>query len=127
MTNPCAVLIVEDDQDLGDLVTFILQTQGFHTRLIRDGGAAMQELNSAPLTPQLVMLDMHLPGVSGLDIMRYLKQEPRYAGTKLLVTTADLQLAARATNVADHVCTKPYSVDELLTAVSGLIEPPIGM
>lgn len=117
--NP-AILIVEDDHDLGDLVTLILQTQGFTTRLIRDGGTAMRELNTDdPNVPQIILLDMHLPGVSGVEIMSYVKHDARYNETKLIVTTADLQLADRAQRVADHVCTKPYSIDELLMAVTG--------
>ena len=113
-----AILIIEDDVDLGEVVSFVLQEAGFTTELIRDGSAALKRMNDE--VPSLVMLDMHLPGASGLEILNYIRSDSRLMHTRVLVTTADPLMAKAAADRADLIFTKPYSVGDLIDSVTRL-------
>jgi CheY-like chemotaxis protein len=110
------ILVVEDDDDLGEAISFVLKEAGFETELIQNGLAAMQWIGEQ--VPNLVLLDMHLPGISGLEILNRIRNEPRFAGIRVLVTTADLMMAKAAEGKADLIFTKPYSINELLDSVA---------
>jgi DNA-binding response OmpR family regulator len=113
-------LVIEDDLDLGDIVRFLLEEQGYLVDLIRDGSDAQQVLQTLVTAPDLVILDMHLPGVPGAELLRYLKSNGRFTHTQVMVTTADTQLSKYATGKADLVCPKPYNIEEFLEAVARL-------
>ncbi|MBX3082843.1 MAG: response regulator [Anaerolineae bacterium] len=110
------ILVVEDDDDLGEAITFVLKEAGFETELIRDGINAMQWIREQ--VPDLVLLDMHLPGISGLEILDRVRSDARFAKVRVMVTTADLMAAKAAEGKADVIFTKPYSVTDLLDSVA---------
>lgn len=116
------ILLIEDDPDLSEVVEYILIDHGYQVDLIRDGTAAYRTLSGLEEAPNAVVLDMHLPGVSGADILNYLKTEARFAATRVLVTTADMRLAKYAEGKADVVCPKPFGVEELLTTLKTLVK-----
>jgi PAS domain S-box-containing protein len=75
--------------------------------------------------PDLILLDMHLPDISGLELLRHYKQDPRTAGIPVVVVSADAlvsQIEAAFEAGAAHYLTKPVSVSELLTVVDTLLE-----
>lgn len=110
------ILVVEDDDDLGEAITYVLKEAGFETELIQDGPNALQRIRQH--TPDLVLLDMHLPGMSGLEILDHVRADARLAHLHVMVTTADLTMAKAAEGKADAIFTKPYSVTELLNSVA---------
>jgi two-component system response regulator PrrA len=110
MDKPLA-LIIEDDIDLAEIFSKSLQGGGFATEIIRDGRTAIQRLAGTP--PLVVVLDLHLPYVTGRSILQQIRADERLAETAVIVTTADAQLADDVRAQADLVLLKPVSVDQL--------------
>jgi CheY-like chemotaxis protein len=79
-------VVVEDDSTLQTIYRFILQRHGFEVLFVRDGREALNLL--ASITPQLVFLDMLLPLVHGLEVLRYMRAHPRFDHTRIIVTSS---------------------------------------
>jgi len=103
--------IIEDDEDLSIIFSGALNSAGFHTETLRHGQLAMDRL--AEVSPDVVILDMHLPGVSGADILKYIRDETRMALTNVVVTTADALMAEHVRDSADLVLIKPITFSQL--------------
>lgn len=104
-------LIVEDDEDLSVIFTEALSAAGFETETARNGQLALDRLHV--ITPEVVSLDMHLPGISGLDILKYIRSDKRLAATNVVVTTADALMAEQVRETADFVLVKPITFGQL--------------
>jgi two-component system response regulator RegX3 len=122
--SPFFGLIIEDDQDLAIIFAMALQEAGFETQIVRAGDTALMWLESA--TPDIVVLDLHLPRVSGQDILRQIRADSRLAETKVIITTADPRLAEILQEEADLVLLKPIGFSQLrdLAARLGFAESP---
>jgi DNA-binding response OmpR family regulator len=110
MTNPLA-LIIENDKKLAKIFSFALQKVDFETEIIEDGDAALARLNDT--TPALVVLDLHLPKVSGKDILRRIRNSKRLTHTRVMLATADTVTAENYRTDADLILLKPISVNLL--------------
>jgi len=110
MSNPFA-LIIEDDYDASLIFAEALQAAGFETEIIRSGDTALARL--AATTPDAVVLDLHMPHVSGVDIMEQIRADERLAETQVIVATADPRLADTLQDDADLVLIKPISFSQL--------------
>jgi len=110
VSSPLA-LIIEDDYDLSNIFAQALQSAGFESEIVRTGDAALVRL--AATTPDVVVLDLHLPRVAGMDILRQIRAEPRLAKTRVIVATADERLAETLREEADLVLVKPISFSQL--------------
>ena len=110
MDNPLA-LIIEDDYDLSDIFAQALQAAGFETQIIRSGDTALARLAST--TPDVVVLDLHLPHVSGVDILQEIRADARLAETRVIVATADPRAAEVLEDQATLVLLKPISFGQL--------------
>ena len=110
MSNPSA-LIVEDDADIAEMYSIALRHAGFDTEIVRDGSTALARL--AKEAPALVVLDMHLPFVSGAEILRQLRNDRRLDQTRVIMTTGDAQMAEALQNDVDLALVKPVSQDQL--------------
>ena len=104
-------LIVEDDNDLVAIFSKALQTAGYATEVCQTGIDAIETLGR--LTPHLVVLDLHLPGVSGVEVLQYIRGDERLAQTHVVISTADPQLAETLRDVIDIVLIKPVSYRQL--------------
>ena len=118
MSKPFAV-IIEDDRELGAIVSEILQTAGVETDVIVNGSLALKRLTE--LTPEMVILDILLPDMSGLDILRHIRSDPRLNPIKVVVITADTTGALAAEEDADLVLTKPVTYTQLLDLAEWLL------
>jgi two-component system, OmpR family, response regulator len=114
------VLIVEDDRMLGDTVVDILQMLDFETELVTDGLQALNKI--AERMPDVVLLDINLPGKSGLDILDEIRANTVFNHIKVIVLTADALRADSAGDKADFILLKPYSVAQLSTLLNRLTE-----
>ena len=110
-TGKPIALIIEDDEDLSIIFSEALNAAGFQTETIRNGQLALERLRI--VTPEVVSLDMHLPGVSGLDILKFIRTEKRLALTNVVVTTADAVMAEHVRETADFVLIKPITFGQL--------------
>ena len=98
-------LIVEDEPDLATIFSEALRTASFETEIIQDGQKALDRL--AETVPAVVVLDIHLPSVSGVDILREIRADERLTKTRVMVTTADPSTAQVLEDEADLVLIKP--------------------
>jgi CheY-like chemotaxis protein len=104
------VLIVEDDPKLGNIFTLTLK-KDFQTELCNDGLAALERL--AQITPDLIVLDLHLPGASGEEILESVRANPRLEHTRVILATADHIRADLLDDQAEIVLLKPISPTQL--------------
>ena len=110
MKTPRA-LIVEDVPDLAQIFTMALAAAGFRTTCIEDGAKARQYLNDT--TPDLIVLDLHLPFYSGDHLLAEIRQAPQFAHTKIIIVPADTRRGEELREDADLVLLKPISFIQL--------------
>jgi two-component system alkaline phosphatase synthesis response regulator PhoP len=110
-------LIVEDSEPLRQIFKLALERADFEVECAEDGRLALERL--AVTTPALVLLDLHLPDVSGEEILDYIKAEERLAKTVVILSTADLFKASSLRHQVDVVLTKPFSFMQLHDLAKG--------
>lgn len=114
-------VIIEDDLALGELFAEILDESGFQTVLIRDGAGAFQRLTET--CPNIVLLDMHLPHVSGVEILTQIRGDDRLKTVKVLAITADARLAESVSSIADVTFLKPVGYKLVKDMVTRMTQP----
>lgn len=113
-------LIIEDDEDLASIFAEALRGVGFEVELVADGKSAQERLITG-MPPFLILLDMHLPHVSGADLlMNIIKKDQRFAKTIVIITTADARMGEAYTEQVDFVMIKPISFVQLRDLTSRL-------
>ena len=120
--RPARLLLVEDDEDIRALFSATLHRAGYQHRVASTGQQALDEVGEQ--VPDLVISDVSMPGLSGLDVCRALKAEPRTASTAVLLVSAlsseqDRQAGLQAG--ADDYLTKPIRPSQLLERVRSLL------
>lgn len=116
------VLIVEDDRDIADLMSFALRKAGHETEHVSSGRDALAAVRAHP--PEAIVLDVMLPGIDGLQVCRTLRSEPDTAGIPIIMVTARGEEADRISGLdigADDYLTKPFSPRELVARVRALL------
>jgi FixJ family two-component response regulator len=116
------VLVVDDDGPVRAAIGDLLRSAGFKTRLF-DSPEALLELDQMPDGPHCLVLDVHLPGLSGLEVQARLNHQ--HVDTPIIFITGrgDIPMSVRAMKAgAVEFLTKPFRDDELLDAVRGAIE-----
>jgi DNA-binding response OmpR family regulator len=108
---------VEDDADMLALLTEVVASANVEAEQASDGETAIHKIESG-YQPDLVLLDLHLPGVDGWDVFRMLREK---TGSKIAVVTADVLAAPEFLKEADAVFTKPFSLMELLVKVNAML------
>jgi two-component system phosphate regulon response regulator PhoB len=108
--NPLAV-IIEDDEFLVEIFSKALQAAEFQIEVIHDGQAALHRLNQ--ITPNIIILDLHLPCVSGQDILRHIRAAAHLSQTRVMIATADHLTAELLRSQADLVLLKPVSFSQV--------------
>ena len=115
------VFIVEDEPDLRDTLKYNLENEGFSVEAFSNGETFLSSVYKN--IPNLVILDLMLPGVSGLDICRKLRSNDNYDGIGIVMLTAKSEEIDRIVGFelgADDYVTKPFSVRELILRVKVL-------
>jgi two-component system response regulator RegA len=118
-----SILVVEDDDVLRTRLAEALRQRGFEARAAKDYDEALAAAQSE--SPEYAVVDMRLPGRSGLDVVRALKDVD--AGTTIVVLTGYGSIATALDAVrlgAAHYLTKPADVDDILAALTKVGEPP---
>src|SRR6185503_1326561 len=105
-------LIIEDDEDLANIFAEALRGVGFEVEHVPDGKLAQERLQNGS-APFIVLLDMHLPHVSGADLLTIIKREEKFAKTLILITTADGRMGDLYSDQVDFVLIKPISFVQL--------------
>jgi phosphate regulon transcriptional regulator PhoB len=121
------ILVVEDEPDIGDLVRFSLEQEGFAVAVAADGEQALALVRRE--RPALVILDLMLPGMPGLDVCRRLRNDDAVARLPIIILTAKAAEADRVIGLemgADDYLTKPFSPRELVARVRAVLRRAYG-
>ena len=110
MATPFA-LIIEDHLATAEFFVTALSESGFETEIIRTGQDAMGRLSEA--VPDLIILDLNLPGVQGSEILKAVRSDERLADTRVIVATTHWQGAEEVEQEADLVILKPVGFEQL--------------
>ncbi|MDX6390339.1 MAG: two-component system, OmpR family, alkaline phosphatase synthesis response regulator PhoP [Streptosporangiaceae bacterium] len=116
------VLVVDDDPDVCDLVTFKLQKSGYEVRRATDGDEALSAV--AAELPDIVLLDVMMPGPSGLEVLERWRASPGTANLPVILLTARAQQSDVETGFAlgaDDYILKPFSPRELARRVAAVL------
>ncbi|MEU4236297.1 response regulator [Actinoplanes sp. NPDC026619] len=116
------VLVADDDADIRDLVAFKLEQAGFDVIAVEDGQTALEQARSRQ--PTLAVLDVSMPGLSGIDVCRMLRSDPATAGILIIMLTARVQeqdVEGGFSAGADDYVTKPFSPRELVSRIQALL------
>jgi DNA-binding response OmpR family regulator len=116
------VLVADDDPDIRDLVVFKVEQLGVEVLAVGDGQAALDAVRERH--PDLAVLDVSMPGLSGIDVCRMIRADPAIATTPVIMLTARVQeqdVEHGFTAGADDYVTKPFSPRELMTRVQSLL------
>ncbi len=111
------VLIVEDNKDMRDVLMNYFALPNVETEPAKDGETAIHKIESG-YEPDLVLLDLHLPGMDGWEVFRILREKTK---SKIAVVTVDDMAAPQFTEKADAVFTKPFSTTELLIKITSMV------
>lgn len=122
MTVARKILIIEDERDILDLVRHYLEKEGFRTRTATDGTAGLAAVRQEH--PDVIVLDLMLPGLDGLDLCKKLRADPATALTPVIMLTAKAEESDKIVGLelgADDYLTKPFSPKELVARVKALL------
>lgn len=122
MTDRAQILVCDDDQLLLDLLSFRLEAKGFAVETASDGSEAWDKLNR--VRPAAVVLDVMMPIVNGLEVLRRIRESANLADLPVIVLTARRQerdiVGALDLGASDFLC-KPFIPDELVARLNRLI------
>ncbi len=104
-------LIVEDDEDLATIFTEATQAAGYDVETVRAGDLAISRLNE--IVPDLIVLDLHLPVVTGPQILKHIRTDERLRKSLVIIASADDRLAEYHRDKATMVMLKPISFVQL--------------
>ncbi len=113
------ILLVDDERDLLDPVTYALEQEGFEVQTVEDGLAALDVARSEPF--DVVLLDVMLPGMSGIDVCRTLRGESDVPIVMLTARDAEVDRVLGLELGADDYVTKPFSTAELISRIRAIL------
>lgn len=117
MDKPYA-MIVEDDRDIVALFRHVLDIAGYHTEIVLDGKEAMQRISTSQ--PDIILLDLQLPGMSGIDILKTMKADERMSRIPVVVITAYAYYSEQLPVEPDLFLMKPVDINQLSKLVQRL-------
>lgn len=116
------ILVIEDEKDLAELVAFNLEKEGYRTVVALDGTAGIEAARLDP--PDLILLDLMLPGMNGTEICKLLKKQEKTAAIPVVMLTAKGEEIDRVVGFevgADDYMVKPFSTRELLLRIKAVL------
>lgn len=117
------LLVAEDDSDMAFVLQFLLRREGFEVEVVADGKAAVERISSGP-PPDLVILDVMMPFVSGLQILRTARTTAGWEAVPVVVVSgksSERDIVAAIEAGASDYLTKPFRPKELVARVHGLL------
>ena len=118
------VLIIEDDPDIAENLRYNIEREGLKARVAETGEKGLSLALDAQASPSLIILDLMLPGMNGMELCRRLRREPATRRTPIIMLTARSSETDRVTGLdlgADDYITKPFSVRELMARVRAVL------
>ena len=118
------ILIVDDDVSITELMKALVKMEGHEPTTVNDSLRAMEAAKS--VNPDLITLDLMMPGLTGFELCELLHQDPKFANTPIIIVSArdDTESKERAMQAgAREYITKPFGVDQLMTKIKELTSP----
>jgi DNA-binding response OmpR family regulator len=119
------VLVVEDEADIMLTLRLTLQVEGYRVVGVSTGEEALAYFGASP--PDLTVLDIGLPGIDGLEVVRQLRANPKHSEAKLIISSAhasgDVRRLTEALGCSAYL-TKPFSTEELIQTVRAVLTAP---
>lgn len=114
------ILVVDDNVDGLELLSVVLSQEGFTVFTAEDGLTAYQLAQA--ILPQLIITDLRMPGMSGIELIKRLRQHPEVGSVPIVALTANTEVVGEAAEAgADRVVTKPVMLDDLLNTIKPLL------
>jgi Response regulators consisting of a CheY-like receiver domain and a winged-helix DNA-binding domain len=121
------ILIIEDDADIAEGLNYNLKREGFRTMIAESGEKGLRLALDERNTPSLIILDLMLPGMTGMELCRRLRREPLTENTPVIMLTARAAESDRIAGLdtgADDYIIKPFSVKEVIARVRAVLRRP---
>lgn len=117
------MLVVDDDPDILEALSEILEAEGFEIRRARNGKEALERLDSP--RPQLILLDLMMPVMDGWEFAHQMRKRPDVASIPIIVLSADRNVGSKASDIgaAGHLA-KPFELNDLLGLVRTSLKMP---
>ncbi len=122
MSRPTRIMIAEDEEALRTLLKYNLEKEGFEVTEASDGDKALERLSEK--TPDILLVDWMMPGASGLEVCRSVRQKPETRGLPIIMLTARGEETDRIRGLdmgADDYLTKPFAITELLARIRAVM------
>ncbi len=119
------ILLIEDDADISELVQYNLEREGYKVYVSTDGEIGLSQ--AGQIKPDLIVLDLMLPGLDGLSVCRKLRADANLAGTPIVMLTAkgeESDIVVGLEMGADDYVTKPFSPKELVARIRAVLRRP---
>ena len=119
-----SILVADDEPNIVLSLEFLLKQAGFRVRTVSDGEAALAAIAQEP--PDLVLLDVMIPGRDGYAVCQEIRSNPAWRGMRIIMLTAkggDIQREKGLSLGADDYVTKPFSTRELVERVRRMLDP----
>jgi CheY-like chemotaxis protein len=116
--SPARILVVDDNEALRENLAEVLLLEGLDVAVAADGRAALELLEKEEFA--VVLLDLVMPGMDGRELLAVIRQDPRFAELRVIVTTGHTGPRARAGIPADAFLHKPFGVEALLAALQSV-------
>lgn len=119
-----SILIIEDDADIAESLLYNFKREGFRTSIAESGEKGLRIALDEKQTPSLIILDLMLPGMSGMELCRRLRREPSTESTPIIMLTAKAaesdKIAGLDTGADDYIV-KPFSVKEVVARARAVL------
>ena len=117
MTMPKRIFIADDSPALVEVLAEVFNLAGYEVTTFTDGQAVIESIKES--LPEIILVDLNMPYVSGLEVLKFLRQQAGGKQTKAILCTGDSSVRnAPKSHLADVLFTKPIDMDDLLRAVS---------
>ena len=113
-----SILIVEDNHDIRDLMEILLRQGGYNVFLAENGKKAIEILENIHV-PDLILLDIEMPVMSGLDFLKATKSNPKFAGIPVIILSA---AKAGEVDLIEEIIHKPFNIEDLLASISKILD-----
>lgn len=120
---PPKILIVEDEPNIVVPLQFLMEKNGYQVMVATSGEDALESIPK--FKPDLILLDIMLPGIDGYEVCQLIHENPEWLKTKIIFLTAlgrDIDVAKGMTLSADAYITKPFSISDVVEKVKGLLK-----
>ncbi len=121
---PQTILIIEDETDIAESLRYNLEREGFRAEIAESGEKGLRLALNEKYSPALIILDLMLPGMNGIELCRRLRREPQTKKIPIIMLTAKTSESDKIVGLetgADDYITKPFSVKELLARIRAVL------